>query len=140
MLKECDADRALAEMVRVTKPDGRVGVIVRSLDLNTLRTGSGERTPWSRSPSAEDEGSTIQDIRGHRMSTPAGNQPSYDGLIEIALRGVEELQDPKKRKHWLANYPLSISRIGPVLITPDGYQPHRRSSRSESTSELLAWS
>jgi SAM-dependent methyltransferase len=33
VLEECDADRALAEMVRVAKPGGRVGVIVRSLDL-----------------------------------------------------------------------------------------------------------
>jgi ubiquinone/menaquinone biosynthesis C-methylase UbiE len=33
VLEECDADRALAEMVRVAKPAGRVGVIVRSIDL-----------------------------------------------------------------------------------------------------------
>jgi ubiquinone/menaquinone biosynthesis C-methylase UbiE len=33
VLEECDADRALAEMVRVAKPGGRVGVIVRSVDL-----------------------------------------------------------------------------------------------------------
>lgn len=33
VLEECDADRALAEIVRVARPGGRVGVIVRSLDL-----------------------------------------------------------------------------------------------------------
>jgi SAM-dependent methyltransferase len=33
VLEECDADRALAEMVRVAKPGGRVGVVVRSIDL-----------------------------------------------------------------------------------------------------------
>ncbi|WP_422000199.1 methyltransferase domain-containing protein [Reyranella sp.] len=33
VLEECDADRALAEMVRVARPGGRVGVAVRSLDL-----------------------------------------------------------------------------------------------------------
>jgi ubiquinone/menaquinone biosynthesis C-methylase UbiE len=33
VLEECDADRALAEMVRVVRPGGRVGVIVRSIDL-----------------------------------------------------------------------------------------------------------
>src|SRR3546814_335353 len=33
VLEECDADRAIAEMMRVVRPGGRVGVIVRSTDL-----------------------------------------------------------------------------------------------------------
>ena len=33
VLEECDADRALAEMRRVVRPGGRVGVIVRAIDL-----------------------------------------------------------------------------------------------------------
>lgn len=33
VLEECDADRALAEMARVVRPGGRVGVVVRSIDL-----------------------------------------------------------------------------------------------------------
>ena len=33
VLEECDADRAIAEMLRVAAPGGRVGIIVRSLDL-----------------------------------------------------------------------------------------------------------
>ena len=33
VLEECDADRALAEMLRVARPGGRIGVIVRSIDL-----------------------------------------------------------------------------------------------------------
>jgi SAM-dependent methyltransferase len=33
VLEECDADLALAEMRRVVKPGGRVGVIVRAIDL-----------------------------------------------------------------------------------------------------------
>jgi len=32
-LEECDADRAIAEMVRVAKPGGRVGIIVRAIDM-----------------------------------------------------------------------------------------------------------
>jgi ubiquinone/menaquinone biosynthesis C-methylase UbiE len=33
VLEECDADQAIAEMVRVTKPGGRVGIIVRAIDM-----------------------------------------------------------------------------------------------------------
>ncbi|MFN4088521.1 MAG: class I SAM-dependent methyltransferase [Alphaproteobacteria bacterium] len=33
VLEECDADRAIAELVRVVKPGGRVGVIVRATDM-----------------------------------------------------------------------------------------------------------
>src|SRR4051794_1156494 len=33
VIEECDADRAIAEMIRVSKPGGRIGVIVRGTDL-----------------------------------------------------------------------------------------------------------
>ena len=33
VLEECEADRAIAEMVRIATPGGRIGIIVRSLDL-----------------------------------------------------------------------------------------------------------
>jgi len=33
VIEECDADRAISEMVRVAAPGGRVGIIVRALDL-----------------------------------------------------------------------------------------------------------
>ena len=33
VLEECDADTAIAEMARVVRPGGRVGIVVRSIDL-----------------------------------------------------------------------------------------------------------
>lgn len=36
MLEEVDADLALAEMVRVTRPGGRVGVVVRAIDVTPV--------------------------------------------------------------------------------------------------------
>jgi SAM-dependent methyltransferase len=36
LLEEVDADRALAELVRVTRPGGRVGVAVRALDIEPI--------------------------------------------------------------------------------------------------------
>jgi len=33
VIEECDADRAIAEMVRVAAPGGRIGIVVRALDL-----------------------------------------------------------------------------------------------------------
>ena len=33
VLEECDADRAIAEMMRVVRPGGRVGIIVRAIDM-----------------------------------------------------------------------------------------------------------
>jgi SAM-dependent methyltransferase len=33
VLEECDADRAIAEIQRVTRPGGRVGLVVRALDM-----------------------------------------------------------------------------------------------------------
>ncbi|HEY1795965.1 MAG TPA: methyltransferase domain-containing protein [Stellaceae bacterium] len=33
VFEECDADKAIAEMVRVARPGGRIGVVVRAIDL-----------------------------------------------------------------------------------------------------------
>lgn len=33
VLEECDAEAAIAEMLRVTRPGGRVGIVVRAIDL-----------------------------------------------------------------------------------------------------------
>jgi SAM-dependent methyltransferase len=33
VLEECDAEKAIAEMVRVARPGGRIGIVVRAIDL-----------------------------------------------------------------------------------------------------------
>jgi SAM-dependent methyltransferase len=33
VLEECDAEKAIAEMARVTRPGGRIGIVVRAIDL-----------------------------------------------------------------------------------------------------------
>ena len=33
VLEECDADTAIAEMIRVARPGGRIGIVVRAIDL-----------------------------------------------------------------------------------------------------------
>jgi ubiquinone/menaquinone biosynthesis C-methylase UbiE len=33
VLEECDADRAIAEMIRVVRPGGRIGIVVRAIDM-----------------------------------------------------------------------------------------------------------
>ena len=33
VLEECDADRAIAEMVRVARPGARIGLVVRAIDI-----------------------------------------------------------------------------------------------------------
>ena len=33
VLEECDAEKAIAEMIRVARPGGRIGVVVRAIDL-----------------------------------------------------------------------------------------------------------
>ena len=38
VMEECDADRMLKEMVRVVNPRGRVGVIVRAIDMSNVCT------------------------------------------------------------------------------------------------------
>ena len=38
LLEECDADRTLLEMVRVTRPGGRLGAIVRATDMQNVCT------------------------------------------------------------------------------------------------------
>jgi SAM-dependent methyltransferase len=71
VLEECDADRAIAEILRVTRPGGRVGIIVRALDITqwwnldlpeTLRSKV-ERPPYSVARNGVADRSLYQRLR-----------------------------------------------------------------------------
>ena len=76
VLEECDADRAIAELMRVVKPGGRVGVIVRSIDLpqwwhvavpESLRARI-ETPPQSVSPAGVADGSLYRRMRAQGLA------------------------------------------------------------------------
>ena len=54
VLEECDADGAIAEMWRVVVPGGRIGIIVRSLDLPQWRNLDLPEPIRTRSPRHRD--------------------------------------------------------------------------------------
>jgi len=71
-LEECDADRAIAEMTRVAKPGGRVGVVVRAVDMPqwwnvAVPEAMREKittTPFSVSPKGVADASLYRRMRG----------------------------------------------------------------------------
>jgi SAM-dependent methyltransferase len=116
VLEECDADRAIAEMLRVTRPGGRIGIAVRALDLPqwwNLDLPEGVRAkvtapPQSVGPKGVADKSLyprmrqagIEDLLAYpylvTLDNPAG--PIWRNREEHALARL----DPEERELWLA--------------------------------------
>ncbi|MFG1210713.1 methyltransferase domain-containing protein [Xanthobacter flavus] len=89
VLEECDADRALGELLRVVKPGGRVGVIVRAIDgrhqfsadLPDAIRAKVEVVPPMVSPGGVADGSLYRRMRaaGFQDLVPCPAMPSFAG-------------------------------------------------------------
>jgi SAM-dependent methyltransferase len=71
VIEECDADRAIAEMVRVAAPGGRIGIIVRALDLPQW---------WNLDPPDSQEWEPIR-----RKITPPPQSVAGKGVADASL-------------------------------------------------------
>jgi SAM-dependent methyltransferase len=71
VIEECDADRAIAEMVRVAAPGGRIGVIVRALDLPQW---------WNLELPDSQDGGTLR-----RKITPPPQSVAGNGVADASL-------------------------------------------------------
>lgn len=95
MLEEVDADRAIAEMVRVTRPGGRVGAVTRSLDMAPVI-------------SAALEEKTLAKLRRSKGSIAPGGCADVSLYRRFSEAGLKDLQ--KKPQFNLAAHLLDNTR------------------------------
>jgi SAM-dependent methyltransferase len=79
VMEEGDADRMLSELVRVTRPGGRIGAIVRSLDI----------PPWTNAPLSPGVRAKV-DAPGRGDVAPAGcaDASLYQRFLRAGLVGL----------------------------------------------------
>ncbi|HJM42494.1 MAG: methyltransferase domain-containing protein [Nitrospinota bacterium] len=81
VMEELDADRMLGELVRVTKPGGRIGVIVRAVDMPW----------WANVPLDGDLKAKVQAPRGPVEERGCADASLYRRFREAGLREVKSL-------------------------------------------------
>ncbi len=79
VMEEVDADRMLAEMVRVTKPGGRVAVIVRSVDMPW----------WANLPLRAELKTKVEAVRGPVEERGCADAALYRRFHEAGLTQVK---------------------------------------------------
>lgn len=105
MLEEVDADRAIAEMVRVTRPGGRVGAVTRSLDMAPVINA------------ALDEKTLAKLRRSKGGISPQGcaDVSLYRRFRDAGLRDLKKIPQFNLTAHLLEN---TRSRVS-VALDPD---------------------
>lgn len=103
-MEEVDADKMMAEMVRVTKPGGRIGVIVRAVDR-----------PWLINvPLSADLRAKAESPRGQVASRGCADVSLYDrfsnaGLVDLKLH-PHLVSSSVTVGPWANNFKTNLSR------------------------------
>jgi len=114
VLEEVDADRALAEMVRVTRPGGRIGVAVRALDIAPIvgadlpKSILDRAVPLLRAAGVGQEGCADASLYRRMIDAGLTNvqampqfNPSHHLLIKSQGRSGLDGLDASERKSWI---------------------------------------
>lgn len=83
VMEEVNADRMFSEMVRVTKPGGRVGVIVRALDI----------PKWLNAPIAPNLKSKIEQPGEWDEGDGCASASLYDRFLRSGLTNIKKFPD-----------------------------------------------
>ncbi len=83
VMEEVDADQMLGEMIRVTKPGGRIGIIIRALDL----------PKWVNVPVSPELKAKIEEPKGPGEGTGCASASLYLRIQDAGLLDIQRMPD-----------------------------------------------